>query len=160
MPWRSRLRYGRFRSHPQCFLAIDPYALDSVSLPVSAMYAGLMHSQYLVWDRQSSTQSWLQRNGLLAGTGHQRIAWRFLEALRSDPVLMVLAGGMPPNARLFYAAREWAGALKDARKEDGSKYQIRYAHDGHSFCTPRAGDGCPLKMALLPQRPSRRCASA
>ena len=89
------------------------------------MYAGVMHSQYLVWDRQSSTQSWLQKHWLLAGTGHDRIAWRLLGALRHNPVLMVLSGGMPTNARLFYAAREWAGALKDARHRL-SKHQIRY----------------------------------
>jgi hypothetical protein len=116
---------ANLRSHPQCFLAIDPFALDSVPVPVSGMYAGIMHSQYLVWDRQSSTQSWLQKHGLLAGTGHDRIAWRLLKALPHNPLLMVLAGGMPANARLFYAAREWAGTLKDAT-HTLSKHRIRY----------------------------------
>ena len=117
--------HHHFRAHPQCFLAIDPYALDSVPAFVAGMYAGLMHSQYLVWDRQASTQWWLQKKWLLAGTGHDRIAWRLLKALSRNPVLMVLAGGLPANARLFYAAREWAGTLKDARHKL-AKQAIRY----------------------------------
>jgi len=100
--------------HPQCFLAIDPYALDSVPVPIGALYAGFMHTQYVAWDRQSSTQSLPQRSLLLRGTDHQRVAWRLMRAMRRNPVLMVISGGLPHNARLFYAAREWAGTLRDA----------------------------------------------
>lgn len=95
---------------PQCLLAIDPFALDSVLVPVQAMYAGLIHAQYLAWDRQPSTQSSLQRSWLLRDSG-SRIAARFLAALRRNPVVMAMPGGVPVNARLLYAAREWAARL-------------------------------------------------
>jgi hypothetical protein len=137
-----------FRSHPQCFLAIDPYALDSVPVPVGAMYAGLMHSQYLVWDRQDSTQSWLQKNALLAGTGHNRIAWRLFDALRRHPMLMVIAGGLPANARLFYAVREWANALRDARRKL-SKHEIRY-RALEILSTPNQGH-LPTETGAIPR---------
>jgi len=119
MPGRPR------HSHPQCFLAIDPFALDSVPVAVGAAYAGFMHNQYIVWDRQSSSQSWLQKKWLLKDTGHDRVAWRLLRALKRNPVLMVIAGGLPHNARLFYAAREWAGTLHDQHGKR-SKNKIRY----------------------------------
>ena len=104
---------GRFyRSNPQCFLAIDPYALDTVPTPVAGLYSGFMHRIYLVWDRQSHTQSWLQRHLLLRGTGYFRIAQRVVSRLKQDsPIVMVLPGGLPQNARLLYAAREFVHGL-------------------------------------------------
>jgi len=105
-----------FRHHPQCFLAIDPYALDTVSVPVGAFYAGWMYRIYLAWDRQASTQSWIQRHLLLRGSGYPGVVWRLLRRLRHDiPVLMVFPGGLPQNARLLYAAREFIHSLKPPR---------------------------------------------
>lgn len=101
-----------YRPHPQCFLAIDPYALDTVSPAVGGFYAGWMHQVYLAWDRQPSTQSWIQRRGLLRGSGYDRIAWRLLRRLRVNPVLMVLPGGLPHNARMLYAAREFIQKIR------------------------------------------------
>ena len=101
-----------YRPHPQCFLAIDPYALDTVSPAVGGFYAGWMHQIFIAWDRQLSTQSWIQRHLLLRGTGYPRIGWRLLRALRKNPVLMVLSGGLPHNARLLYAAREYVQHLQ------------------------------------------------
>ena len=104
---------GLIPSHAQCFLAIDPYALDTVSVPVGAFYAGWMYRLYLAWDRQASTESWIQRQVLLRGSGDEHIAWRLLRRLRKNiPVLMVFAGGLPQNARLLYAAREFIHHLK------------------------------------------------
>jgi len=102
------------RRPPQCFLAIDPFALDSVPVPVQGLYAGFMHAQYLVWDRMVSTQSWIQRHVLLRRTGHAHVAWRVLRALRRNPVLMAISGGLPHNARLLYAAREFMTHLRVA----------------------------------------------
>jgi hypothetical protein len=99
------------RPAPQCFLAIDPYALDTLSPAVGGFYAGWMHQLYLAWDRQPSTQSWIQRHWLLKGAGYERIFWRLLRRVRKNPVVMVISGGLPQNARLLYATREFAQRL-------------------------------------------------
>lgn len=104
------------RSAPQCFLAIDPFALDTIPPAVAGLYSGFMHRIYLVWDRQSGTQSWIQRHLLLRGTGYDRIARRLLACLKRDaPIVMVLPGGLPPNARLLYTGREFILRLPVSR---------------------------------------------
>jgi hypothetical protein len=101
-----------YASHPRCFLAIDPYALDTVSAMVGGFYGAWMHRIYLAWDRQPSTQSWIQRHLFLHGTHYGTIAWRLLRYLKSDsPIVMALGGGLPYNARLLYAAREFVRRL-------------------------------------------------
>jgi hypothetical protein len=105
------------RPKPQCFLAIDPYALDTVSAIVGGLYAGLMRQVHLAWDRQPSTQSWIQKHWLLRKTDYKTIAWELLKRLRANvPVIMVFSGGLPTNARLLYAAREFAQNLKAPRR--------------------------------------------
>ncbi len=99
---------GWFRRHPQCFVAIDPFALDTLSPAMAGFYAGWMHRFYLAWDRQAATQNWLQRTFLLRGSGYPRIVNRLLERLKMNvPVVMVIAGGLPHNARLLYTTREF-----------------------------------------------------
>ena len=101
-----------YPAHPRCFLAIDPYALDTVSGAVGGFYSAWMHRIYIAWDRQPSTQSWFQRHVLLRDSGYPRIAWRLLKYLREDtPILMALGGGLPYNARLLYTAREFVQRL-------------------------------------------------
>ena len=101
-----------YRPAPQAFLAIDPFALDTVPTPAAGWYAGFMHRIYLVLDRQSGTQGFLQRHLMLRGSGYTRIAHRLLRRLKHDiPVVMVLPGGLPHNARLLYAAREFVQGL-------------------------------------------------
>jgi len=101
-----------YPGHPRCLLAIDPYALDTVSPPIGGFYSAWMHRIYVAWDRQPSTQSWFQKHFLLRHSGYSKIAWKFLKLLKADiPVLMVLAGGLPFNARLLYAAREFVHRL-------------------------------------------------
>ncbi len=102
-----------FYAHPRCLLAIDPFALDSVSPLVGGVYAGWMHQIYLAYDRQSSSQSWLQRHFLLTGSSYKTIAWKLFRLLRSNtPVLMAYGGGLPYNARLLYGAREFVHRLQ------------------------------------------------
>jgi hypothetical protein len=105
-----------YRQHPQCLLGIDPYALDTLSMPAAGFYQGWMHRIYLAWDRQSAGQSWLQSHVLLRGTGYARIADRLLRRLKGGiPVLMALGGGLPQNARLLYASREFVKRLRVRR---------------------------------------------
>src|SRR5262249_46650969 len=40
-----------YAPHPKCFVAIDPFALDTVPAPVAGFYAGWMHRIYIAWDR-------------------------------------------------------------------------------------------------------------
>lgn len=101
-----------YKPHPRCFLAIDPFALDTISPAVGGFYSGWMHRFYMAWDRQPSSQSFLQRHLLLRGTGYDRVIWRLLRMLRKNvAVLMALPGGLPYNARLLYAAREFINRL-------------------------------------------------
>lgn len=105
-----------FYSHPRCMLAIDPFALDTVSAPVGGIYAGWMHQIYLAYDRQSSSQSWLQKHLLLKGSSYKTIAWKLFRLLRSDtPILLAYGGGLPYNARLLYGAREFVHRLQPPR---------------------------------------------
>jgi hypothetical protein len=105
-----------FRPHPKAFVAIDPFALDTVPAAAAGFYSGWMHRIYMAWDRQPSTQSWIQRHFLLRDTGYEKIVWRLLACLRSDvPVVMVLSGGLPYNARFLYAAREFVQRLSPPR---------------------------------------------
>jgi hypothetical protein len=110
--WVEGAGKGFYRRAPECFLAIDPFALDSVPTPVAGWYAGFMNRIYIVWDRLSGTQSTLQRNVLLRKTGYATVALRLLRRLKQAvPIVMMLPGGLPQNARLFYAAREFVGRL-------------------------------------------------
>ncbi len=101
-----------FRTHPKLLLAIDPFALDTVSAPVAGFYGGWMRRIYLAYDRQPSTQSWIQKRVFLRYSHFAHIGWKLLRHLRSDiPVLMAFGGGLPTNARLLYAAREFVQRL-------------------------------------------------
>jgi len=101
-----------YPEHPRCLLAIDPFALDTVSPAVGGFYAAWMHRFFLAYDRQSSTQSWIQRRVFLKGSQYHLIGWKLLRLLRANaPVLMALGGGLPYNARLLYAAREFVHRL-------------------------------------------------
>jgi hypothetical protein len=100
-----------FRPAPQCFLAIDPYALDTVSASVGGFYAGWMNRVFIGMDRQPSTQSWIQRHWLLKGSTYGAIVWRLLRRLRVNPILMVFSGGLPHNSRMMYTAREFVQKL-------------------------------------------------
>jgi hypothetical protein len=141
-----------FRSHPKVLLAIDPFALDTVSAAIGGFYAAAMHRLYLAWDRQSSLQPWIQRHILLGDTHYSNIGWRLLETLRNDvPVIMVLAGGLPFNARLLYGVREFVHRMP-IRKWNISK---RQAQKGlMELLTPPEDGVWPADEGRVP--PSRR----
>jgi len=99
--------------NPECLLAVDPYALDSVPVSIGATYAAFIHQVYFAFDRQFSTQSFFQRLFFLRRTGYPWAGWRLLRRMRHGiPVLMALGGGLPVNARILYAAREFIQRLR------------------------------------------------
>jgi hypothetical protein len=101
-----------YPEHPRCLLAIDPFALDTVSAAVGGFYAAWMHRFFLAYDRQPSTQSWLQRHLFLQGSKHHEVSWKFLKLLKANaPILMAMGGGLPYNACLLYTAREFVQRL-------------------------------------------------
>jgi len=59
-------------------------------------------------DPYQTVKGWLQRHLFLRHTGYEYIWRRLLDRLKHGvPVVMVLPGGLPHNARLLYAAREF-----------------------------------------------------
>ena len=144
-----------FPAHPKCLLAIDPYALDTVSAPVGGFYGAWMHRIYLAWDRQPRTQSWVQKNILLRRSDYSGIGWKLLRCLKADvPVLMVLSGGLPFNARLLYASKEfvhrlalrqWNMSKREAQKE---LMEILMKPEGDVWPADR-GDISPARLGII-----------
>jgi hypothetical protein len=139
---------GNYRGAPECFLAIDPFALDTVPTPVAGWYAGFMHRIYLTWDRQSGSQSFLQKHWLLRGTDYTSIVNEVMSRLRrSIPIVMMLPGGLPHNARLFYATREFVHRLP-VRRWPLSK---RWAQKRWMECIAKPVNGVlPTETGVLP----------
>lgn len=150
-----------FYAHPRCLLAIDPFALDTLSAVAAGIYAGWMHQIYLAYDRQSSTQSWLQRWVFLKKTGYPHIFWRFLRFLKTDtPILMAYGGGLPYNSRLLYGSREFVQRLpvpqwkQSKRSAQLELLQILLKPEG-SIRPADKGELSPGKKPLILQAMSR-----
>lgn len=127
---------GSRREHPQCLLAIDPYALDSVPVWVAGLYAGFMRGIYIAYDRQASSQTPLQKI-LLRGTAYHEIGWSFLRRLRKgSPVLMMVGGGLPHNARLLHACREFVRNVWPRRRPGRLSFEHRFLQE---IATPYEG---------------------
>lgn len=98
---------------PRLVVAIDPFALDTVSLPVEGLYAGFMGLYHLGLDRLAFSRRPESRLVLRATAWH-RMVHRLLRRLgRGGEVGMVLAGGVPSTTRVLYAVREW---MREARR--------------------------------------------
>ncbi len=93
---------------PRLVAAIDPFALDTLSVLEEGLYAGFMGTFHLGLDR------------LALGRGHpgplmsrqtrwDRMPLRLFRTLaEGGEVGMVLSGGIPATGRVLYGAREWA----------------------------------------------------
>jgi hypothetical protein len=93
---------------PRLVAAIDPFALDTVSIPVEGLYAGLMGTFHVGIDR------------LALGRGHPGTALTPLAAWTAMPMRLlrslseggeiglVPAGGVPSTSRVLYGVRDWA----------------------------------------------------
>jgi hypothetical protein len=118
--------------HPRLVVAVDPFALDTISVAEEGLYAGFMGSYHLGVDR------------LALGRGHigpwmnpttrwDRMPLRLFRSLaEGGEIGMVLSGGVPATGRVLYGMREWsrraraagpyradpAGALRRLRGEE------------------------------------------
>lgn len=107
---------------PRLVAAVDPFALDSVSMPVEGAYAGYMGWAHIGLDRltmaRGAVSAWLLRR-----TGWFRMPFRMTRLLGAGgEVGMVLSGGVPSTTRALYVAREWlagARAKSDFRGRPG-----------------------------------------
>ena len=99
---------------PRLVVAIDPFALDTISVLEEGLYAGFMGTYHLGLDR------------LALGRGHpgpfmspwtrwDRMPLRLFKTLsRGGEVGMVLSGGVPSTGRVLYGVREWAARARAA----------------------------------------------
>lgn len=92
---------------PRVVAAVDPFALDTCTLPEEGLYAGFMSRYHLGLDRLSLTRGGATRR-LLRRAAWDRMPRRLLRLLSGGgEAAMVLAGGVPSTTRVLYAAREW-----------------------------------------------------
>jgi len=99
---------------PRLVVAVDPFALDTISVLEEGLYAGFMGSFHLGLDR------------LALGRGHpgpwmspqtrwDRMPQRLFRTLAEGrEVGMVLSGGIPATGRVLYGAREWSRRARAA----------------------------------------------
>ncbi len=93
---------------PRLVVAIDPFALDTVSILEEGLYAGFMGSFHLGLDRLAFGRGhpgpWLSPQ-----THWDRMPLRLFSSLaQGGEIGMVLSGGVPSTSRVLYGAREWA----------------------------------------------------
>lgn len=97
---------------PRIVAAVDPFALDTVSLPVEGLYAGFMGTYHLGFDRLALIRRGLSRL-LLKRAAWYRMVHRLVGLLKDGGEAgMVLAGGVPSTTRTLYAVREWTGRMR------------------------------------------------
>lgn len=93
---------------PRLVVAVDLFALDTISIPEEGVYAGYMGLYHLGLDRLALSRGWAS-SLLVSPTAWHRMVHRLIGALDAGgEVGMVLAGGIPETSRVLYAAREWA----------------------------------------------------
>ena len=108
---------------PRLVVAIDPFALDTLSLLEEGFYAGYMGSFHLGLDR------------LALGRGHpgplmspqtrwDRMPLRLFRSLaEGNEIGMVLSGGIPATGRVLYGVREWSRRARAASPLHGDPAQ-------------------------------------
>lgn len=119
---------------PRLVVAVDFFALDTVSVPVEGLYAGFMGLYHLGLDRLAVGRAWL--SSIFVGETHwHRLMHRLLRRLRSGgEVGLVLSGGVPQTTRVLYTTREWAAALRrraPRRSRPGEVLQALRAHEAY-----------------------------
>lgn len=108
---------------PRLVVAVDPFALDTISVAEEGVYAGFMGNFHLGIDRLALGRG-QPGPALSPWTRWDRMPLRLFKALaRGGEVGMVLSGGVPSTGRVLYGAREWARRAREAspHKSDVSK---------------------------------------
>jgi hypothetical protein len=119
------LRSARGRPcRPRLVTATDPFALDTVSVPEEAIYAGFMGTFHVGIDR------------LALGRGHPGPALTPWSAWPAMPhrlfrrlgdggeVGLVLSGGIPSTGRVLYGAREWTWSARARSPRRGRPAEV------------------------------------
>lgn len=97
---------------PRLVVAIDPFALDTLSIVEEGLYAGLMGHYHLGLDRMAYGRNAASR-WLLRGMAWDRMPGRLIRVLSGGGELgMVLAGGVPSTTRALYGLREWLSRVR------------------------------------------------
>lgn len=109
------LREVRGRAcRPRLVVAVDPFALDTISVAEEGIYAGFMGSFHYGIDRLAYGRG-MPGPALTPWTRWDRMPQRLFAALRAGgEVGMVLSGGVPATGRVLYGVREWARRLRSA----------------------------------------------
>lgn len=99
---------------PRLVVAIDPFALDTISVLEEGLYAGYMGSFHLGLDRLALGRG--HPGPLLSpGARWDRMPLRLFRSLaEGGEVGMVLSGGIPDTGRVLYGAREWSRRARAA----------------------------------------------
>jgi len=99
---------------PRLVVAIDPFALDTISVLEEGLYAGFMGRYHLGIDRLALGRG--QPGPLMSpGTRWDRMPFRLFRSLaEGGEVGMVLSGGVPSTGRVLYGVREWARRARAA----------------------------------------------
>lgn len=110
---------------PRLVVAIDPFALDTISVLEEGLYAGFMGSYHLGIDRLALGRG--HPGPLLSSrTRWDRMPFRLLRSLaEGGEVGMVLSGGVPSTGRVLYGVREWARRARAAGPLNASPSEAR-----------------------------------
>ncbi len=93
---------------PRLVVAVDPFALDTISVLEEGLYAGFMGSFHLGLDRLALGRG-LPGPLMSPQTRWDRMPHRLFRSLAEGrEVGMVLSGGVPSTGRVLYGVREWA----------------------------------------------------
>lgn len=125
--WTMRYLRG-INCRPRLVIAVDPFALDTASLIVEGLYAGVMGNYHLGLDRLSLTRRPVSRL-LLSRCSWPRMIYRITSHLREGRELgMVLSGGVSSTSRIIYVSREWL--MRQRAKASPSEALQRLRADG------------------------------
>ncbi|MBI5884182.1 MAG: hypothetical protein HZB91_13890 [Elusimicrobia bacterium] len=109
------LRQMRGACRPRLVIAVDPFALDTVSVAEEALYAGFMGHYHLGIDRAAFSRGALSSLALRCTAWH-RMPFRLLKGLSAGgEFAMALAGGVPATTRGRYVVREWLCRMRKER---------------------------------------------
>lgn len=137
---------------PRLVVAVDPFALDTISVLEEGLYAGFMGSYHLGIDRLALGRG-LPGPAMSPWTRWDRMPHRLFETLgRGGEVGMVLSGGVPATGRVLYGAREWAARARAAGPRQDPSAVLKRLRAEPGFAAFEKSASAPIP---LPPRPWR-----